>query len=125
MTSVPRITHRLRKGPGGGGNNSQIELNTYGDLRNADIILDDTQRRDAPQGAEVLHMNNVMKDLYGTECKNAEQNKCYVKSHFSPYVTWCTEFHIEINGEVKLGYPLNIDDFEGEVKKYLPSFICT
>ena len=100
-------------------------MNTYGDLRNADIILDGTQRRDAPEGAEVLHTNNVMKDLYGTECKKTEQNKCYVKSHFGPYATRSTEFHIEINGEVKLGYLSNIDDFEGEVIKYLPSFICT
>ena len=57
--------------------------------------------------------------------KKTMQNKHFVKSHFGPYATWSTEFHIKINGEVKLGHPLNIDDFEGEVIKYLSSFICT
>ena len=89
------------------------------------MIFDGTQRRDAPQGAEALHMNNIMKEIYGTECKKTTQNEHFVKSHFSPYATRSTKFHIEINREVKLGYLSNIDDFEGEVIKYLPSFICT
>ena len=85
-------------------------------MRNGDIIFDGTQRRDVPQGAEALHTNNIMKEIYGTECKTT-QNQCFVQSHFGPYATQSTKFHIEINGEVKLGYLLNIDNFEGEVKK--------
>ena len=57
--------------------------------------------------------------------KKTMQNEHFVKSHFGPYATKSAKFHIEINGEMKLGYPSNIDDFEGEVIKYLPSFICT
>ena len=80
--------------------------------------------RDAPQGTEVLHTNTIMKEIYGSECKTT-QNQHFVQSHFGPYATQSTKFHIEINGKVKLGYPSNIDDFEGEVIKYLPSFILT
>ena len=82
------------------------------------------QRRDAPQDAEALHTNNVMKEIYGMEWKTM-QNQPFVQSHFSPYATRSAEFHIEINGEVTLGYLSNIDNFEGEVIKYIPSFICT
>ena len=119
MTRAPKSTHRVR-----GRNNSQIELNSYGKLTNGDISFDSTRRRDAPQGAEALHMKNIMKEIYGSKCKTT-QNQHIVQSYFSPYAPRSAKFHIEINGEVKLGYPSNIEDFEGEVIKYLPSFICT
>ena len=127
--SLPEISKEDDKSPkkypqSKGGNNSQIELNSYGKLTNGDIIFDSTWRRDAPQGAEALHMKNIMKEIYGSKYKTT-QNQHIVQSHFSPYAPWSAKFHIEINGEVKLGYPSNIEDFEGEVIKYLPSFICT
>ena len=120
MTRAPKSAHSVWKGE----NNSQIELNSYGTLTNGHIIFDSTQSRDAPQGAEALDTNNVMKEIYVSECKTT-QNPCIVQSHFSPYATQSAKFHIKINEEVKLGYPLNIDDFEGELIKYLPSLICT
>ena len=64
--------------------------------------------RDAPQGAEALDTKNV-KEIYGSECKTM-QKPHIVQSHFGKYATQLAKFHTEINGEVKLGYLLNIDE---------------
>ena len=58
----PKKYPQSPEGAGEGGNNSQIELNSYGKLRNGDIIFDGTQRRDVPQSAEALHTNNIVNE---------------------------------------------------------------
>ena len=50
----------------------------------------------------------------------ASINPCYIIRNFGPIPRRTTVFHIEKNGEVKLGYLSNLEQFEGEVIRPLP-----
>ena len=47
-------------------------------------------------------------------------NLWYSMGYFGPILKIMTVFHIEKNGEVKLGLPSNLEQFEGEVIRPLP-----
>ena len=50
----------------------------------------------------------------------ASINPRYIIRNFGPIPRRTTVFHIEKNGEVKLGYLSNLEQFEGEVIRPLP-----
>ena len=54
----------------------------------------------------------------------ASINPCYIIRNFGPIPRRTTVFHIEKNGEVKLGYLSNLEQFEGEVIRPLPHDMC-
>ena len=73
-----------------------------------------TEIWDKPQGAENVQSNNETLNISSAVPTGIKQGAIY--RYFWPFPARPEKvFHIDHNGQVKMGLPLNMQDFDGEV----------
>ena len=107
--------------------------------RNQQFVSKGNEKHDDPQGAE---SSDHYKENYSTPdsklllsspkklCPSSPKkstgnlDQCphprHIVRHFGPIPRRIQAFHTKNNGEVKLGLPSNLEQFEGEVIHFLP-----
>ena len=78
-----------------------------------------TETQDDPQGAESVQNNEEVLNILW-EGANVDKPPV-IHRHFGPFPARHEKvFHIDNNGQVKMGFPVNMEEFDGEIISPLP-----